>query len=181
MRINLIGSPGPADWMEVKRRALVTEGLRPVNPPTSEWKHRILKAQHSPIRYLRYSYYLQDIPYWVAMHLRTHVHDTPNGDEFAPYIRSQRDDRQHDYPRGKAPQDQPVNMILDVSAEQLINLAHKRLCNLASVETRNVVQQMCYLAEEITPEFEGLLVPICEFANHCPEMKGCGRYGSNAN
>lgn len=179
MRINLIGSPGPAEWMEVKRRALVTEGLRPVNPPSSEWKHRILKAQHSPIRYLRYSYYLQDIPYWVAMHLRTHVHDTPNGDEFAPYIRSQRDDRQHDYPRGKAPQDQPVNMILDVSAEQLITLSRKRLCSLASPETRNVVEQMCTLAEEVTPEFQGLFGPICEYTHFCPEMKGCGRFASD--
>lgn len=171
--ITLIGKPTEQDWMEVKRRALVTEGKKPINPPSSEWKHKILKARHSPIRYLRYSFYIKDIPYWVAMHLRTHVHDCPNGDEFAPYIKSQRDDRQHEYARGKAPQDQPVNLILDVSGEQIMTLANKRLCRKASPETRWVVQAMCELVEDETPEYAGLLVPNCKYLKHCPEMQGC--------
>lgn len=177
MNIQLINSPSEQDWMEVKRRALVTIGKKPVTPPTSEWKREILEARHSPIRYLRYSFYLEDIPYWVAMHIRTHVHDTPNGDEFAPYIKSQRDDRQVEYKRGKAPQDQPVSMIIDVSGEQIQTIANKRLCKMASEETQDVVREMCKLAEKATPELKGLLVPMCVYhGGVCHEMNGgCGR------
>lgn len=172
-KISLIESPSEEDWMEVKRRALVTIGKKPVNPPTSEWKHEILEARHSPIRRLRYSFYLKNIPYWVAMHIRTHVHDCPNGDEFQPYIKSQRDDRQNEYERGKAPQEAPVSMILDMSAEQIQNFANKRLCKMTAEETRLVVSQMCELAEEATPELTGLLVPMCVYCGGvCHEMNG---------
>ena len=178
MEIRLIGCPDEGDWMEVKRRALVTAGLTPKNAPDAEWKHNILRAAHSPIRYLRYSFFLEGIPYWVAMHIRTHVHACPNGDEFAPYIRTQRDDRQDKYERGKAPQDQPVNFMRDLSAEQLITRAPKRLCRTASPETQGVVKAMCNLAQDVTPEFDGLLVPMCEWLHGCPEMNGgCGYYG----
>lgn len=50
-RIKLIESPTEKDWLEVKRRALVTIGKKPVNPPTSEWKREILEARHSPSVY----------------------------------------------------------------------------------------------------------------------------------
>lgn len=174
MTITLIGSPKEEDWIEVKRRALVTAGKKNViNPPDSEWKHKILEARHSPIRYLRFSFFLEEVPYWVAMHLRTHVHDTPNGDEFLPYVKSQRDDRQHEYPRGKAPQDQPVNMIIDMSAEQLMQFANKRLCSCAASETRYVTSIICRIAQDACPELNGLLVPNCEFNLTCHEMFPC--------
>ena len=67
MKIELIHSPSDYEWMEVKRRALVTIGKSPVNPPCSEWKHSILEARHSPIRYLRYSFYME-VPSWVSVH-----------------------------------------------------------------------------------------------------------------
>lgn len=80
MKIELLEYPTEKDWMEVKRRALVTVGKKPVNPPDSEWKRRILWARHSPIRYLRFSFYLE-IPYYVSVHLVRHVHAQP-------YVRS---------------------------------------------------------------------------------------------
>ena len=68
MNIELIGYPAESDWLECKRRALVTIGKRPISPPDSDWKHRILEARHSPIRYLRYSFYIE-CPSWVSVHL----------------------------------------------------------------------------------------------------------------
>ena len=163
--------PTGRDWMECKRRALVTVGLEAKTPPTDEWKHRILEARHSPIRRLRFSFELVGIPYWVSVHLCRHVHAQP-------YVRSQRNDRQDEYDRNKAPQDAPVDMILDVNAEELMVIANKRLCNQASQETRAVVQEMCDLVEERCPEFKGLLVPMCEYCGGvCHEMKPCGRVG----
>lgn len=67
MKIELIQYPLDFDWMECKRRALVTTGKQPVNPPSCEWKREILKARHSPIRYLRYSFYME-VPSWVSVH-----------------------------------------------------------------------------------------------------------------
>ena len=170
MKISLINAPTETDWMGVKERALVTVGKTAVTPPSSEWKHKILEARHSPIRYLTYSFFLEEIPSWVSVHLVRHVHAQP-------YVKSQRNDRQDEYDRTKAPQDAPVNMIWDVNAEELMVIANKRLCMQASPETRKVVKEMCVLAQKHTPELEGLLVPMCEYQNGvCHEMKPCGRY-----
>ena len=170
MEIELIYSPTDEDWMGVKNRALVTVGKQAVTPPSTEWKRKILRARHSPIRYLRYSFFLKGIPSWVSVHLVRHVHAQP-------YVRSQRNDRQDMYDRNKAPQDAPVDMIWDMNAEELMTIANKRLCSQASPETREVVKQMCALAEDATPELCGLLVPNCVRMNgRCEEMKPCGRW-----
>lgn len=177
MKIELIGQPTESDWLEVKRRALETVGLRPKNGPTAEWKHSILEARHSPIRYLRWSFSIESIPYWVACELRTHVHDMPYVADFGVYIRSQRNDRQDMYDRNAMRQDAPVNMIMDVNGEQIQILANKRLCNQATNEARAVVRQLCRLVVEAEPAYEGLLVPMCvHCGNVCHEMytcKGC--------
>lgn len=176
MKITLIEYPGEMDWIAVKQRALITVGLKLKNPPDRLWEEKILNARHSPIRRLHFAFLLEGIPYWVAMHLRTHAHDCPNGDEFTVYIKSQRDDRQSDYQRGKAPQDQPVDMIIDMSGEQLMAISNKRLCKKTADETRNVVQEMCNQAITFCPEFEEFLVPMCIYhGGVCREMESCGR------
>lgn len=171
MDIELIGFPGDADWMNVYRRALVTEGKERLKVPGMAWRLKILKARHSPIRYLVYSFYIKGIPYWVSTHLVRHH------EGFQPYVKSQRNDRQTEYDRNSARQDSPVDMIIDINAEALMNLANKRLCAKASAETRDVVRRMCDLAAGATPELESLLVPDCVRHNGvCYEMKPCGRW-----
>lgn len=170
MKIELLKHPTADNWMMVKRCALVTVGKEAVTEPTMEWKRKILEARHSPIRELQFVFALTDIPYWVSVHLcRHHV-------GIQPYVRSQRNDRQSEYDRTKAPQDAPVDMILSMNADALITLAQKRLCKLAAEETRTVVGEMCIAVEEACPEFLGLLKPMCWWnGGVCHEMKGCGR------
>lgn len=169
--MTLIGYPNEADWMGVKQRALVTVGKTAVTPPTREWKHAILEARHSPIRYLRFSFFVRGCPSWVATHMARHVHAQP-------YIRSQRNDRQGEYDRNAARQDAPVDMVYDVNAEELMVIANKRLCAQAAPETRELVRQMCVLAEDACPELHGLLVPMCAYnGGVCHEMRPCGRCG----
>lgn len=168
MRATLLDYPEEKDWLGCKLRALVTVGKTPVTPPSEEWKKKILTARHSPIRYLRFGFYLEDVPSWVATHLARHVHSQP-------YITTQRNDRQNKYDRRKAPQDAPVNMIYDVNAEELMTIANKRLCNQASPETRSLVKLMCIEVEKVCPEFKGLLVPACEYNGVCHEMYPCGK------
>lgn len=170
-KITLLEAPTPADWLEVKCRALVTIGKKPLAEPSEEWKIAILTARHSPVRYLRFAFLLEGIPSWVSVHLCRHVHAQP-------YVKSQRNDRQHDYDRNKAPQDSPVSMIWDINAEELMVIANKRLCAQASEETRQVVKQMCDLVIDRCPEFRTVLVPMCEYhGGVCHEMYGCGRCG----
>lgn len=170
MKITLIEYPTPYDWNECKRRALVTVGKLDFDPPTHEWRKAILNARHSPIRRLRFSFLMEEVPSWVSVHLCRHVHAQP-------YVKSQRNDRQSDYDRTKAPQDAPVCMIWDMNAEALMDIANKRLCMKASEETRAVVQEMCRLVAERCPDFEPFLVPMCAYnGGVCREMKPCGKY-----
>ena len=140
--------------------------------PTKEWLHKILEARHSPIRELWYRFVLEDVPYWVSVHLvRHHV-------GFQPYVQSQRNDRQDKYDRTKAPQDAPVTMRISLNAEALLTLANKRLCAKACPETREVVAEMCRQVEAFCPEFQGLLVPMCEYhGGVCHELQPCGKCG----
>lgn len=169
MRIKMIEYPNEQDWMAVKERALVTVGLKAKSAPTEDWKKSILEARHSPIRRLRFSFLIEELPSWVSVHLCRHVHAQP-------YVRSQRNDRQSDYDRNAARQDSPVSMIWDMNAEELLTIANKRLCAQASIETRAVVREICDQVIAFCPEFEPFLVPICKYhGNVCHEMFPCGR------
>lgn len=166
MKVICIKHPTDEDWIGVKERALVTMGLKMKTPPDDKWKKAILKARHSPIRYLMFSFYLEGVPSWVSVHLARHVHAQP-------YIKSQRNDRQLDYDRNKAPQDTPVNMIWDVNAEELMTVANKRLCKKAAAETRETVEQICNEVIKTNPEFFEYLVPMCIYTGECKEMYPC--------
>lgn len=170
MKVDLVRTPTPEDYLWCKQCALGTMGRDSDTPPTREWLHRILEARHSPIRELRFGFVLE-VPYWVSVHLvRHHV-------GFQAYVQSQRNDRQDNYDRNTAPQNAPVTMRVSLNAEAMMNLANKRLCMQASPETREVVAEMCRQVTEACPEFEGLLVPMCEHCGGvCHEMKSCGRY-----
>lgn len=169
MKVTMTEYPTEQDWLAVKERALVTVGLKAKNAPGMEWKDEILEARHSPIRRLRFSFLIEDLPYWVSVHLCRHIHAQP-------YVRSQRNDRQSDCDRNAARQDAPVTMIWDMTGEELLIVANKRLCNQAIKETRDVVREICNQVISFCPEFEKHLVPMCEYhGNVCHEMKPCGR------
>ena len=173
MKVILMEKPSEKDWIGVKVRALVTvskwSDTRYVTPPTSEWRHRILEARHSPIRHLWYAFMIEGIPSNIVTHLARHVHAQP-------YISTLRNDRQNAMDGDLAPRNTPVDMILDVNAEELMVIANKRLCNKAASKTREVVQEICRLAEDVTPELKGLLVPMCIWhGGVCHEMTPCGR------
>ena len=174
-QVMLLESPTEIDWREVRRRAFITiyqkeAFIKSQDLATGlEWRHKILEARHSPIRYLRYAFLFKDIPSNIAVHLCRHVHAQP-------YVSSLRNDRQDAIDGDKARRDTPVNMILDLDAEELMVIANKRLCAKASEKTQEVVRMMCGLAEKATPELAGLLVPMCEYhGGKCHEMKPCGR------
>lgn len=169
VQVELTEFPREEDWKEVKRRALITVGLEAVNPPDDAWKKKMLECRHSPIRRLRFSFTLRNLPYYISVHfVRHHV-------GIEKYVRSQRNDRQDKYDRTKAPQDAPVDMIMDFNGESLMEFFNKRLCGAAAVETRQVTELMKSLVREECPEFYFFIEPMC-FRNGgvCHEFKSCG-------
>lgn len=173
MRVEVLRHPSDEDWKLCKICAMTTMLCnRDMDDDTvqvsDEWKRKILRAGHSPIRTLEFCFKLIDIPYWVSVHLCRHIHAVP-------FVASQRDDRQDSYERGTAPQNAKVNMCWYMNAEELITIAHKRLCFKASPETRELVRMICDEVERLNPEFRGLLVPNCIYRGGiCEEIRSCG-------
>ena len=170
MKAKLIKCPSSEDWIFCKQCALVTVGKQAITEPTQDWKHKMLEARHSPIRVLQFAFEL-DIPYWVSVHLVRHIHAQP-------FVKSQRNDRQNNYDRTKAPQDAMVSHIMSVNAQELVFMSHKRLCRQADPFTRAVMKEIVRQVVEICPEFKEVLVPLCEYRNkYCSEFYPCGRIG----
>ena len=174
MRVNLMRWPDQHDWDRCKLLALGTEGKEAKTSATAEWKHKMLKCEHSPIRTLMFTIQLVDIPYWVSVHFVRHKYGIEH------YVRSQRNDRQSEYDRNSAPQNASVSHIIDVNAQELMYMARKRLCSKAAEETKQVMEMIVAEVVKVCPEFKPFLVPQCEYLGRCPEIYGCGMYKENA-
>ena len=168
MKVEILKHPTAEDWMLCKKCTLVTVSKDSDKPPTDAWKVKLLKANHSPVRVLPFCFRITDVPYWVSVHLVRHVHATP-------FVATQRNDRQSKYDRGAARQDAPVTMCWYMNAEELITIAHKRLCTQASRETRELIRLICDEVVKVNPEFADLLVPNCVYRGGlCDEFNCCG-------
>ena len=175
IQVEILRNPTEADWVRCKELALNTVGKKYVgNEVTDEWKRQILKAQHSPIRTLMFTIRLT-IPYFASVHLVRHKIGIEH------YVQSQRNDRQTMYDRELAPQNAMVSHIIDVNAEQLMFMSHRRLCGMADATTRYIMTQICKEVEKVNPEFKGFLIPMCEYRHECPEFKSCGYYKEHNN
>ena len=159
--ITLLKWPGEEDWMFAKSCALVTIGKHSGKAPDMEWKHRMLRAKHSPIRTLNFAFYLHNVPYYVSTHLARHVHSVP-------FIKSQRNDRQSDYDRNAARQDAPAPSMSDS-----FRFVLAQLYAASDPATQEIVKRMRTLVVDQCPEFRGLMAPPCAFMDECPEMEPC--------
>lgn len=169
MQVEILKHPTEEDWAWAKTCCLNTVGKESTKQPTEEWKYKLLAAEHSPLRELWFGIKMT-IPYWQSVHFVRH-HIGVNH-----YVQSQRNDRQSNYDRAKAPQDEIVSHIMSINAQELVFMAHKRLCNQASPETRAVMQKIVKEVIKVNPEFKDFLVPLCEYRNGlCTEFYPCGR------
>jgi len=167
VKVTLLRYPSDEDWMRAKRLALVTVGKEAIKPPTEEWKKKILIAEHSPIRTLMFTIEME-IPYWVSVHYVRHKYGVEH------FVRSQRTDRTGE-DRSSKRQDETVTHIMDVNAQELIFMARRRLCGMASPETRQVMEEITRQVVDVCPEFKDVLVRNCKYLGRCPEMnnEGC--------
>ena len=138
--------------------------------PSKTFMNNIYFSEHSPIRDKMFVIELRGIPYWLSVHLVRHSQGV------TPYVSSQRDDR-HDnpIPREQLPQGELVNMDMTLNAQAMINISRKRLCRMASKETREVWEQVIKELYKIDEELAKNCVPNCVYRGGiCPEGKnGC--------
>ena len=167
--VEILRHPTEEDWVRCKMLALNTVGKQYAGGEvTPEWKRRILRAGHSPIRTLMFTIRMEGIPYYVSTCFVRHKHGVEH------YVSSQRNDRQDRYDRRKAPQDAPVTHIMDVNAQELMQIAHMRLCGQATDEMRETMRDVCRAVIRTNPEFIPFLVPPCmDYGCACREFRPC--------
>lgn len=167
-KVTILKYPTKDDYAWCKTCTLNTVGKKSTKQPTYTWMKQLVEAEHSPIRELWFGIKME-IPYWVSVHFVRH-HIGVNH-----YVQTQRNDRQDKYDRTQAPQGEIVSHIMSVNAQELIFMAHKRLCKQASPETREVMQEICKQVIEVAPYMKDVLVPLCAYRNgKCNEMFSCG-------
>lgn len=157
------------DWQEVVDDCRATVGKAELGrEPSVEFKRAILISEHDPIRDIEIKFRWRNIPYWVAMHWKTHI--------WRSRTNTQRNDRQNVYDRGKAPQDTVVDFTGDPNIQHLIDTWRKRLCYMASPETRELAEDFKKVLRHTKPCVSDVLVPNCVYRCGCPEATGCGWY-----
>lgn len=155
------------NWLQVRQLAFRTIGKETEKEPTSKWKSKMLRCQHSPIRSLVLTITFKDIPYWVVGHFVRHKHGCEH------YVQTQRTDRTG-VNRDEIPQGALVDYTLIANAEAIINISRKRLCEQASVETRNAWILAVQKIALVEPELSQVCVPECVFRGFCTEYHPCG-------
>lgn len=158
------------DWQEVVNDCRTTVGKDELGKdPSPKFKREILISEHSPIRSMSVKWQWLDIPSWVATHFSRH--------KWECFIKTQRTDRTG-VDRNKLPQDAPVIMTGEANIQHLIDTARKRLCRLASRETREYMEDLKVSISRHDPEISHVMVPNCIYRGGCPETPDtrCGWY-----
>ena len=156
-------------WTDVLNAARFTQrkSLKSGNPSTT-WKKKIIKAEHSPLRCLMFNIDFYDIPYYSMGHLVRHIHAQP-------FVSTSRPDIDGNMkPREEQKKDDPVNMRLFLNAQEIINISKVRLCSKAEKETREIWRQVIEELRKIEPELANACKPSCFYRGFCPEFKSCG-------
>ena len=155
-------------WRRVKNHCRTTDNKGfTEKEPTGEFKHKLLISEHTPIRLLEFDWSWHGIPYWVSTEWSRH--------KFEKFISSQRDDRLiDDTPRGKKPQEAPVNFDGYANMQNLIDAWRKRLCYKATPEARKLAEDFKIVLRQTAKLEASVLVPNCIYRMGCPEFKSCG-------
>lgn len=166
MKVSFLGIRG--SWKDVVNSARTTINIEHgEKEPSSDWKRRMLLAEHSPIRQLFIKAKWYDLKYWVSTHFVRHK----TGIEH--YVRTQRTDRTG-LDRNLIEQGAYVEHEIIGNAQSFITISRKRLCNQASKETRQAWQELLYSIQDIEHEVYNVCVPDCIYRGHCYEYKSCG-------
>jgi len=128
---------------------------------------QIYRWMHSPMRTQLFEIALDDVYSYVSTHFVRHV-------TVVPFVTSKRTDR-----GGAGTEDRYtlVKTTIWANAEAIINMAQKRLCYQADMETWKVMFAIRSLMETVDPDLAKYMVPQCVFRGGvCCEPTPCGMY-----
>ena len=157
------------DWDEVYDSALFTQRKETNGKsPTAKWKLKTCYAQHSILRDLMFTIKIYDLESFVIGHLVRHKKETVN-----PYVSTLREDltgiKGCDINRLT-----PNNLKLTLNARAIIDISRQRICNKASLETRQIWAKVLEELKKIEPELYSVCVSQCIHSGFCTEYKTCG-------
>ena len=156
-------------WRDVANAARTTINKEAgTGEPSSNWKRRMILAEHSPIRKLILSWKWEDLLSWVSVHFVRHKYGIEH------WVRTQRTDRTG-VNRNELPQGTLIEHECEANAQAIINISRKRLCTQASHETKEAWKE--FLKEVVKPnepELYSCCVPECIYRGHCYEYESCG-------
>ena len=155
------------NWQDIKNATMNTIGKDKGKYPDSAWKRKLIMAEHSPIRKMKFAWRWADLPYWVSVHFVRHKIGIEH------FVKTQRSDRTG-VDRTELPQGAPVSHECEADAQALITISRKRLCSSASPETRAAWQMVKDAVAQVEPELASCMVRECVYRGFCPEMFGCG-------
>lgn len=160
-------------WDRAKECALQTIGKKMVNLPDADWERKMLLSEHAPIRAVEYDIKIDNVPYYVVMHIvRHHI-------GIEKYVTTQRDDRtEHTISRAQRPQGQLVSVLLSFNAQSLINISLRRLCNNADADTIAVWSKVREEIRKTDPIMADFMVRQCVYRGACTEVKCCGFFNT---
>ena len=123
------------------------------------------RCEHSPIRTQIFCVEMYDIPTFVSVHLVRHNVGVSH------FVKSNRDDRCGD---GTEDRNTPVNHMMIINAQALINMSRKRLCRKSHDKTIEVWEHVKDSLQGVDPDLCKRMVKDCEYRNGCYEKKPCG-------
>lgn len=157
-----------SDWDIVYETALITQGKVPKKQfPSEEWKMKTIIAEHSILRELKFIIDIEDVPNFAITHLVRHVHAQP-------FVRTMREDLTG-IPSESVTRNTLNSFRWSLSAQEILNICKVRLCSKASVETRDIIQEIVLEIYKIEPQLAIACVPSCIKNLACPEYKACNR------
>lgn len=168
--IEILRYPTEEDWKRCLLFARATQGkFNTPNEPTDDWKRKILRSEHSPIRTLMFTILMKNIPYCNSVHFVRHKYGVEH------YVQSQRKNPE----RGADRQDAPVTHIMDINAAELLFMARKRLCFKADLTTHEIMAKIVYEICKKDEIYRGIFAPACNCdEKNCREFKPCGMFSA---
>ena len=160
-------------WERVREAALMTVGKQYTGHTiTDEWKNKILRSRHSPIRELSIRIWMFGIPRWVADQLVRHNVGVNS------FMRTARPDRGN-IPRSEQSMDMPTDLLQSYNGQSFLNMMEARLCfGVVSTETRELAEEIRAQVRKIEPILASHCLSYCQNTGRCREFKACMRLGT---
>ncbi len=129
------------------------------------WEHSIIRTQLFKIKMI-------DIPTFVSVHFVRH-----NATGQQHYVTSNRSDRGGEG-NDKVTRNSPVNHLMILNAQHLIDMSRVRLCGKADVVTQNIMMRIKEEMARVDLDLAFCMVPNCVYRVGCNEPSPCGFWQS---